>query len=728
MKKGNDNVREGDLTISGKLKIDSTTEESVISRKDEDSAGIQIFGPRKDRFSFLELVSTGEEDHIKNPLNSNSAKSFSKVMSVSSNGDIETKGGIRSEGRVEIMDTLQMSGGVTLKHDIYVASDSIVVPNVAFVSFLEIMDDKQIASNKLLLQGVPQDGQLLFIRNNDCEKLHSTILGEVPAKKLLLFVYSKTSDSWISTSSNDKSDQESPTNTGTFSLFSKFKEKAAAASTTTSDDKKAFLLPETDKALDYNAAKKILRVNGIGAKYFIGNVLDFRGADIVNAALNNVTLGWLQHLSIDTLEIRTEGGPTKDRGTRMATVDYRGQLSTAKNVLWNERSQTLAVPGIESSQSHKLIIHSDLDLKQHTLFNFKLEEDSTLKNINIEGGLIENASIVNASFQDLSLGSIQVESLALVPEDKTLKKGSILTMAEEGKIDTTEAIVVEADAIFMKNNVIIEGTIDLMNSTLSNFNLKSGSIKGESIEIDVEKIAADTIYLKQKRSSSEVSNNLAAIGEGGELQTSSITVNNGWVEAMKVSGDINFRQIAIDEMSEDKQGKIINAMIEGGVAQDLEELSVIGEAEFSSGMNVKGNTMIDGTLSLSGSVFGSGPYIDVSDKRLKTEISCIDQKNILGKLSKLQAVSYKLRGSSHDGINHKRRDIGFIAQDVKLIFPEVVELREDGFWGLQYARFVPLIVEGMKVMNSRMRLLEEENRELKRGIDELILRMDKYLQ
>ena len=717
---GKDGIIEEDLTIGGKLKIDSTIG-NVPYTNGEDSAGIQIFGPKDNRFSFLELFSAGNLD---SKSNSNTARGLTKVMSVTSNGGIETKGGIRSEGRVEILDTLQMSGGVTLKHEIYIASDSIVVPNVASVSFLEIMDDKGIALNKLVLQGIPQDGQLLFIRNNDSEKIHSATIGEIPAKKLALSIYSKASGSWVGIGipSDENSSQETPSSMGTFSLFSKLKE-----TTTTASNKKE-ASPKDDESLDYNAAKKLLKVNGIDTKYFAGNVLDFRGADIINAALNNVTLGSLQHLSIDTLEIRTEGGQTKDRGTRMATVDYRGQLSTADNVRWNERIQALTLPGIESAQSDKLIIHSDLDLKQHTIRNFKLEEYSTLKNVIIEGGLLENTSIVNASFKDLSLGSIQVESLALFPQGKVLKKGAILAMAEEGKIDAIEAIMVEPDFILMKNDIKIEGAVDFMNSTLSNVNLISGSIKGESIRIDVENIAAGKIYLQQKRSS-ELSNKLAVIGDGGELLTSSITFKDGWVENVKVAGDINFRQIATDGTSdENRQGKIINAMVEGGVVNDLEELSVRGEAQFSSGINIKGNSMIDGTLSLTGSVFGSGPYIDVSDKRLKTEINVLDQRNILSKLNRLQAVSYRLRGRSHDATNGKRRDIGFIAQDVKLIFPEVVELRADGFFGVQYSRFVPLIIEGIKAMNSRMHRLEEENKEIKRAIDELTLRLDNYLQ
>ena len=59
------------------------------------------------------------------------------------------------------------------------------------------------------------------------------------------------------------------------------------------------------------------------------------------------------------------------------------------------------------------------------------------------------------------------------------------------------------------------------------------------------------------------------------------------------------------------------------------------------------------------------------------------------------------------------REIGFIAQDVEEIFPELVDTRVNGYKGLKYARFVPIIIEGMKELHDEIEGLRSENDELR---------------
>ena len=47
------------------------------------------------------------------------------------------------------------------------------------------------------------------------------------------------------------------------------------------------------------------------------------------------------------------------------------------------------------------------------------------------------------------------------------------------------------------------------------------------------------------------------------------------------------------------------------------------------------------------------------------------------------------------------REVGFIAQDVEQLFPDLVDTRDNGYKGLKYARFVPIITEGMKELRNR---------------------------
>ncbi len=109
----------------------------------------------------------------------------------------------------------------------------------------------------------------------------------------------------------------------------------------------------------------------------------------------------------------------------------------------------------------------------------------------------------------------------------------------------------------------------------------------------------------------------------------------------------------------------------------------------------------------SGNITISGTLSQSSDVRLKKDINPLS--NALSNLEKLRGVSYywKTDGTKTDA------QIGMIAQEVELVYPEFVKTKEDGFKTLNYSQMVAVLVEAMKEMNSKIKILETENNELK---------------
>eukprot|EP00984_Skeletonema_dohrnii_P037446 scaffold39525_cov139-Skeletonema_dohrnii-CCMP3373.AAC.2 len=63
------------------------------------------------------------------------------------------------------------------------------------------------------------------------------------------------------------------------------------------------------------------------------------------------------------------------------------------------------------------------------------------------------------------------------------------------------------------------------------------------------------------------------------------------------------------------------------------------------------------------------------------------------------------------------RQVGFIAQDVEVLFPELVYNDKDNdFRGVYYSRFVPLLVEGLKQLTQEVRELQELNKQCLQAI------------
>lgn len=96
-----------------------------------------------------------------------------------------------------------------------------------------------------------------------------------------------------------------------------------------------------------------------------------------------------------------------------------------------------------------------------------------------------------------------------------------------------------------------------------------------------------------------------------------------------------------------------------------------------------------------GVVYAGAYYYD-SDKSLKNNIQPL--ANPLGKVQQLQGVSFNWKGDSTPGI-------GFIAQDVEKVFPELVS-GEEGEKSVAYGNLVAVLVEAIKAQQKEIDILK----------------------
>ncbi len=112
-------------------------------------------------------------------------------------------------------------------------------------------------------------------------------------------------------------------------------------------------------------------------------------------------------------------------------------------------------------------------------------------------------------------------------------------------------------------------------------------------------------------------------------------------------------------------------------------------------------------------------FTDVSDKRQKENIRNIE--NALQTILKLEGVKYDLKKEfAYDErtINdsklilkleaERKNKIGFLAQDVEKVLPEVVEYNDSvDVYGIQYSKIVPVLVEAIKELSAEIESLKE---------------------
>jgi len=107
-----------------------------------------------------------------------------------------------------------------------------------------------------------------------------------------------------------------------------------------------------------------------------------------------------------------------------------------------------------------------------------------------------------------------------------------------------------------------------------------------------------------------------------------------------------------------------------------------------------------GTLTVTGDVVAYG---SPSDKTFKENIKPVT--NALDKVSKLQGVTFDWKES--ESILDIKEDIGFIAQDVQEVLPELVRENEDGKLSLRDKGIVPILVEAIKELKAEIEQLKK---------------------
>ena len=102
-----------------------------------------------------------------------------------------------------------------------------------------------------------------------------------------------------------------------------------------------------------------------------------------------------------------------------------------------------------------------------------------------------------------------------------------------------------------------------------------------------------------------------------------------------------------------------------------------------------------GNLTVTGSVTASCGLLICSDARYKKNITSLD--NSLDNILKVKGLRYDLRQAEFPEKNFSEKNqIGFIAQDLEKIFPEMVFTDEKGYKSVDYGRLTPVLVEAVK--------------------------------
>ncbi|MES2648926.1 MAG: tail fiber domain-containing protein [Bacteroidota bacterium] len=109
----------------------------------------------------------------------------------------------------------------------------------------------------------------------------------------------------------------------------------------------------------------------------------------------------------------------------------------------------------------------------------------------------------------------------------------------------------------------------------------------------------------------------------------------------------------------------------------------------------------------------NGARSAVSDIRLKTNVTGIPA--LMDKIGLLEPVTYKMKKDDPGNT----RTAGFIAQQVQVLFPELISIADSGMLGIDYSGFQVLAIKGIQEQQEKLSAIELRALELERKMKQL---------
>jgi hypothetical protein len=128
-------------------------------------------------------------------------------------------------------------------------------------------------------------------------------------------------------------------------------------------------------------------------------------------------------------------------------------------------------------------------------------------------------------------------------------------------------------------------------------------------------------------------------------------------------------------------------------------------------------------VGVDGTGYAIGGWVNASDRRLKSNIVPI--KNALSQLSLIQGTHYTITTPTTlpngEKSTQQREQFGVIAQDVELVFPELIKEKalfinqgdETIYKTVDYIQLLPVMIEAIKELNTEVERLKKELEEMK---------------
>ncbi len=209
-------------------------------------------------------------------------------------------------------------------------------------------------------------------------------------------------------------------------------------------------------------------------------------------------------------------------------------------------------------------------------------------------------------------------------------------------------------------------------------------------------------YISNVYSSTNSSNTACFIGQRarGTSSTATDPLRDDILAAFQGRNAVNsigFTQMAMvatENQSATAQGARIKfCTVENGTTATTDRMIIDHDGKVGIGTNTPSEK-----LHVIGNVLASS-HMTISDVRYKQNINTL--QGSLTNVLKLRGVSYEMKAEHKEKGFGTGTQVGVIAQEVEAVYPQLINTSSDGYKGVDYSKFTPILIEAIKELNAK---------------------------
>ncbi len=630
--------------------------------------------------------------------------SSGNAFSVADDGSVISRGSVQIKAGLDVGGAAVLGGGVRMAKVTVSAGPVILIPQNA--AYVEIKDDGKTEANIAQFEvsgegaiGTLYPGQIVVISNTDAQvvKLADPSGSEVLPGMIVMFIFNgfmwKSVDALSAPMTIIKDVRSlvaaADLNIGNFTF--------AAGHLRASELPVGHVLTSGVDGLLTTApgltwSKGMLSVPALKLNKLLTDV-DVRGNVLKNAIIVD------SKISADELRLT---GIT--RGGGIAVFDASGTLGLDQRVQLTPDGSVR----MEKAIFGQAAIEGKLDVGANfTSAHANIMSLSVSQNVSVVGDIASNqvttqvvnaqrvladtavfvrAELGSASAAELNVASGTISGKRLVADDAEIKS----VTARNATFETSLLGSSQASALTVSGTLEVAGSLTTSGALEAAGPLTLGDLSKSLDASPIGVDAAGKVVLQTYDNLAHKLSPLISLPDKASFQ------------ALQVSSNIRTFNMTTNAL---QATNIISSI--GSIAElRSNTLAVTADTE------LHGDVFIHSSLTVQGTVVGSGPYVDSSDARFKKNV--IPLKQSLDKVCALNGVSYEMRTNEFPNKNFSNgTTIGWIAQEVEKVVPELVMEDTEGFKAVAYARSVALLG------NAIAELRQEMQQELKKLQDEI---------